>query len=281
VSGDHERERRLLTVCTEAHGVYVGQAPEIPGAVPAEEEQMTATTESRRDRQRTATEAEIKAAARGQLVESGAQGVSLRGIAREMGMTAPALYRYYASLDDLLEAMCEDYFGEVTEEVAATSAAAGEDLGARLHLTVRAFRRWAVAHPAEFGLMFREREEPKDLDAGCVHSRRFAEQFLGLFVQLWAERPFALPDEPVAPEAACAQLRDYAASHRIDLPLPVLWVFASSWVRLFGVICMEVFGQLTFMFRDVEPYFEAELRSVVRAMGLEYVAPDGEPPVPG
>ncbi|NMR18987.1 TetR/AcrR family transcriptional regulator [Cellulomonas fimi] len=235
---------------------------------------MSATTESRRDRQRTATEAEIKAAARAQLVETGAQGVSLRGIARQMGMTAPALYRYYSGLDNLLEAMCEDCFAEVTHEVATQSAASGDDLGARLHLAVRAFRRWAVAHPAEFGLMFRDREEPKGLESCCEHSRRFAEQFLGLFVRIWAEQPFELPDEPVAPEAACAQLREYAASHGVELPMAALWVFASSWVRLFGVICMEVFGQLAFMFRDVEPYFEAELRSVVRAMGIEYVAPD-------
>ena len=58
---------------------------------------MTTTTESRRDRQRAATEAEIKEVARRQLVASGGEELSLRGIAREMGMTAPGLYRYFDS----------------------------------------------------------------------------------------------------------------------------------------------------------------------------------------
>lgn len=226
---------------------------------------------SRRDRQRAATETEIKAVARGQLADVGQQAVSLRGIAREMGMTAPGLYRYFASLDELLESMCEDYFAEISDVVAAGLESGGERLGDRMQHAVRAFRRWAVAHPAEFGLMFRPREEGVDPADKCEHSRRFADLFLGLFVQMWTEEPFDLPEECPAPAAACAQLAHYADAHGVQLPEAALWVFASSWVRLYGAVCMEAFGQLTFMFTDVEPYFEAELQAVARAVGVEYM----------
>ena len=64
--------------------------------------------------------------------------------------------------------------------------------------------------------------------------------------------------------------------HHLDgLEAPALWAFASSWARLYSVICMEVFGQLDFMFDDVGPYFEAELRAVVEGLGIAYA-----PPVP-
>jgi hypothetical protein len=58
---------------------------------------------------------------------------------------------------------------------------------------------------------------------------------------------------------------------RAELPDGAAWVFAHAWVRLYSVIALEALGQLDFMFADVEPYFEAELRAVAREVGLEYV----------
>ena len=124
---------------------------------------MTAV-DSRRDRQRAATEAEIRSVARRQVSELGPHGVSLRGIARDMGMTAPGLYRYFASLEDLLDALCSDYFGEAADAVVTALEAAGPDPGLRLHESIRGFRRWATGHPAEFALMFRRREAAKAVD---------------------------------------------------------------------------------------------------------------------
>jgi AcrR family transcriptional regulator len=231
----------------------------------------------RRDRLRTATEAEIRATARRLLVAERGQSPTLRGIAREMGMTAPGLYRYYASLDDLLLALCGDLFGEVHEVVTAALTAHGDDLGARVLGAVRAFRGWAVAHPAEFGLMFRSSDGLwAEQDDGCEQSRRFATLFLGLFVALWDADPFPLPEVHGAVAASCGQLAAFATRSGVDLPEPALWVFANSWVRLYGVVCMEALGHLRFMFSDVGPYFEAELEQVAHGLGLEYVPP-GEP----
>jgi AcrR family transcriptional regulator len=241
---------------------------------------MTTTTESRRERQRAATELEIKSVARRQLVDSEGTELSLRGIAREMGMTAPGLYRYFDNLGALAEAMCHDYLDEVSTHIRAAVDEAGEDLSARMHAAIRAFRAWAVEHPAEFGLLFRSKgpgpiafpgQRDNWAEDDCPHTRQFAGLFLGLFVQLWQERPFELPDLDRLPAGLVDQLRRYGRALDVDLPEPALWVFASAWVRLYSVIALEVLGQLGFMFSDVEPYFEAELQGVAHAIGVTYV----------
>jgi AcrR family transcriptional regulator len=237
----------------------------------------TETVVPRRDRLRAATEAEIRATARRLLVAEPGQPPTLRGIAREMGMTAPGLYRYYASLDDLLLALCDDLFGEVHGVVTSALDAHGDDLGDRMLAAVRAFRGWALANPAEFGLMFRSGDGLwADADDGCEQSRRFAGLFLELFVGLWDVRPFALPEMRGGVAESCGQLATFARSAGVDLPAPALWVFANSWVRLYGVVCMEALGHLRFMFSDAGPYFEAELEQVAHTIGIAYVPPAGD-----
>lgn len=242
---------------------------------------MTTTTESRRDRQRAATEAEIKEVARRQLVSSDGAELSLRGIAREMGMTAPGLYRYFESLESLTQEMCHGFVREVAEVVDARLADAGPDLATRVHVAIRAFRDWAVAHPAEFGLIFRSKGPGPVAFAGpeqatwsddCSHSQSFARIFLDLFVDLWTERPsIELPDEEHLPRDVVEQLTALRRLITTDVPDGAVWVFAHAWVRLYSVIALEVLGQLDFMFADVEPYFEAELHAVAHTLGIDYV----------
>ncbi len=241
---------------------------------------MTTTTESRRDRQRAATEAEIKEVARRQLVESGGVELSLRGIAREMGMTAPALYRYFDSLEALTQEMCHGFVGEVALAIDARLAEAGPDVATRVHVAIRAFRDWAVAHPAEFGLIFRSKgpgpvafpgQDVADWSDDCSHSQSFARLFLDLFVDLWQEQSFELPDEEHLPRDVVGQLAALRRLAKADVPDGAVWVFAHAWVRLYSVIALEVLGQLEFMFADVEPYFEAELHAVAHTLGIDYV----------
>ena len=241
---------------------------------------MTTTTESRRDRQRAATEAEIKEVARRQLVGSGGSELSLRGIAREMGMTAPGLYRYFENLGALTQAMCHDLVHEVAAHIDAALADAGPDLATRVHVAIRAFRDWAVAHPAEFGLMFRSKgqgpvafpgQEIAEWSDECGHSQSFARLFLDLFVDLWHEQPFVLPDDEHLPHDVVEQLSSLRALAKAEMPDGAVWVFAHAWVRLYSGIALEVLGQLEFMFADVEPYFEAELHAVAHTVGMEYV----------
>lgn len=237
---------------------------------------------SRREMQRMATELEIKAVARKQLSVDGVQHVTLRGIARDMGMTAPALYRYFPSLDDLVASMCEDFFEEVTEAISQAIAQASDSPGHAMHAAIRTFRDWAISHKGEFTLMFREGEVQLAAGTGqCTGSQKFAAVFFDLYIRMWHAQSFAVPDLTEASAATCARMADFAAQFvppagasdgaGADLPPGALFVFARTWVRLYGVITMEVFGQLTFLFDDVTPYFESELEDAATAVGVPYL----------
>ena len=100
------------------------------------QEQVPVEVLTRRDRMRAATTAEIKGTARRILVEQGPDAVSLRAIAREMGMTAPALYRYFGSREQLIRHVIGDIFTEVADDIGAAiqaaAATSGGDMTAKL-----------------------------------------------------------------------------------------------------------------------------------------------------
>lgn len=100
---------------------------------------------SRRDRVRAATTEEIKQTARRILVSEGPDAVSLRAIARDMGMTAPALYRYFGSHDELIKHVCADIFtelaGDIRKAIDSATAATGGDMTAKVMGACWEFRR--------------------------------------------------------------------------------------------------------------------------------------------
>src|ERR1700759_4929377 len=98
---------------------------------------------------------EIKDVARRHLAETGSAGLSLRAVARELGMASSAVYRYFPSRDDLLTALIVDAYdalGDAAER--ADRAAPPDDPRARWVDTCRAVREWAVAHPHEYALVY-------------------------------------------------------------------------------------------------------------------------------
>src|SRR4051795_3818353 len=110
---------------------------------------------TRRDRLRADTVREIKDTARRVLVEQGGDGFALRAIAREMGMTAPALYRYFDSRENLVEHVVADLYDELCAHLeSARDDADPATPPVQLLACSRAFRRWAITHHQEFGLLF-------------------------------------------------------------------------------------------------------------------------------
>jgi AcrR family transcriptional regulator len=236
-----------------------------------------------------ATSAEIVTTARRLLVESGPAAVTLRAIAREMGMTAPGLYRYVSSHEDLMTALISTLYDEVTVQLeAARDAAELDDVGARLLAVSRAFRRWALANPAELALVFGSPlpgfsvpEEGPTEEAG----RRFCGVYLALFVELWQERPFPVRADADIDPGLLAELRRWNPGE-LDLPAGMLEVFLRCWMRLYGAVTMEGFGQLGFAVTDAEPLFELELASMSELLGMRDayrppVAPGGDSSWPG
>lgn len=233
---------------------------------------------SRRDRVRAATVTEIKQTARQVLVSGGVEGLSLRAIAREMGMTAPALYRYFPSREELLVHLIGDLYDELADTLAAArDAEPPADTPGRLVAVNRAFRRWALDHPLEFGLLFGspipgvvvDESDPDHLVSPAHEAGlRFARTFGELVARLYQERPFPVPAEEDIDPALRAQLRDWTRTFPVPLPVGVAQVFLSCWIRLYGMVSMEVFGHLKFALTDAEAMFESELYDLAELLGV-------------
>jgi AcrR family transcriptional regulator len=232
---------------------------------------------SRRDRVRAATTGEIKETARRILVAKGVESVSLRAIAGEMGMTAPALYRYFSSREDLIRNVCGDIFTEIATGIRAAAGRAAEESGgdvtAKLIAACREFRHWALTHREEFGLLFGTPLpglEPLHNDKTDECAMEFAGSFIGLFLELWQRHPFPVPADGQIEPGLVAQLTRYVAALGVDLPNGAALVFLRCWVRLYGMVSLEVFGHLHFALDDAAPMFEITLAELAGLVGLDY-----------
>jgi AcrR family transcriptional regulator len=234
-----------------------------------------AQTLSRRDRVRAATADEIKQTARHILMTEGPEGVSLRAIAREMGMTAPALYRYYGSHEDLIRHVIADIFTEIADDIHAAivvaGQASGDDLAQKLVAACREFRHWSLTHRQEFGLLFGsplpglEAVHDEVVD---VCAQKFSGTFFALFLELWQRHPFPVPaDTEIAP-ALREQLARYRDLLGVDLPLGAGLTFLRCWVRLYGMVSLEVFGHLHFALDDASAMFDITLGELAELVGL-------------
>ena len=233
----------------------------------------------RRKRVRAATVEEIKTTARRLLIEQGPQNVTLRAIAREMGMTAPGLYRYFPSHEDLWTQLCHDTYEALADAVeAGRDRVPVGDAPTRLLAATWAFRDWAVGHPREFGLVFGAPLPGVQelLAAGGPAEMRFSLVFTETFVELWEQQPFDVPAEENLPPGLAPQLRTYwdalvpAFPAAAGLPLGAVYVFLVAWVQLYGVVAMEVFGHLRFCLEDSAPFFESQLLHLADLLGIEH-----------
>lgn len=223
---------------------------------------------SRRDRQRTATVAEIKEAARRLLVSGGPSAISLRAIARDMGMTAPAIYRYFESLDALVLSIVTDLFEELrisVERVAAVHA--GDDPLTRVTHMARGFRRWSLDHPAEFALIFGSPVPGvTQFAAQCGPVNDAGARFGETFFTVLDEFHQAHPIQVTLPDLPDQVFQPYVEMFGDRFPMPVVYLFISAWTRLYGIVAMEVFGHLQWAVTDVEPMFELELARTVQTL---------------
>jgi AcrR family transcriptional regulator len=230
---------------------------------------MTAT---RRERLRLATVDEIKTVARAQMAAEGTASVTLRAIAREMGMTPSALYRYFGSRDELVTALVTDAYDALADamEAAVAEVPAGGH-AERLLAAFGAFRRWALRHPTEFALIF---GSPIPGYQAPETTRPAGERYTGLLLRLLAQAhgDGALRRERLdlrVPPALEDQLVAFRQRQGVaDLPVPVLAFALSAWVRLHGVVALEVFGHLRPAVGDGAPLFEQEVGSIMRQAGL-------------
>jgi AcrR family transcriptional regulator len=225
---------------------------------------MTATTsapQTARARARAELSSEIKQAARRQLAEEGAAALSLRAVARELGMVSSAVYRYFPSRDELLTALIVDAYDAVGAEVERAEAASRDrDVAARWRMVAGAVRSWALAHPNEYALIYGSPVPGYAAPVDTVGpAARPALGFLRLLVDgVESGEIDATPDGPVtrALKADLAALRRDVAP---GVPDAVLARGLFVWTQLFGTISFELFGHLHNVIHDFDAFFDLQV----------------------
>lgn len=203
------------------------------------------TAPSRRERQRQATLDEIVEAARELLAEPG--GLSLRAVAQRVGMTAPALYRYVASYQDLVELVARAIDAETAVLLReARDSRPDDDPAGQLVCAAVAFRRWALTHREEFGVVFANPSVPPVDSVDDIRDPQVGLVFTDLLIALWQRYRFPVPSVQELDPAVVATLSDPVLPARAEQIPPeavgLQWVITQSWMSFYGTVTLEVFG---------------------------------------
>ena len=206
-------------------------------------------TMTRRERQREATYAEIVASSRALLREG--SDLSLRAVASRMGMTAPALYRYVANYQELVDLVAFEVDKAATDEFRdAAATQPDDDPMAQLICASVAFRRWALRDTPEFAVVFANpvAESACHGRAEIITAWTSGLYFHGLLLALWEQTHFDHPDlddlDPVVAAALREPLFPVDVTEVPEGHLGLLWVFMQAWATLYGTVTLEVFGHM-------------------------------------
>ncbi|TDD37259.1 TetR/AcrR family transcriptional regulator [Actinomadura sp. KC06] len=233
-----------------------------------------------RERVRAELIREITETARRHLATEGAGGLSLRAVARELGMVSSAIYRYVPSRDDLLTALIIDGYnaiGEAAERADARHAEGGaDDFAGRWLAVCRAIREWALAHPHEYALLYGSPvpgyEAPDDTVTAAV---RDTVVFARIVTEAHAAGAIDLdvPDVPRPPQTPSfvEGLERVRAIVHMDAPDDVIARALTAWAGLYGTVSFEVFGQYANVIDETARagYFDHTMTLLARLIGLK------------
>ncbi|MFC8615196.1 TetR/AcrR family transcriptional regulator [Micromonospora purpureochromogenes] len=211
---------------------------------------------------------EIKAVARRHLATDGAN-LSLRAVARDMGMVSSAIYRYFPSRDDLLTALILEAYDALGDAVESADAGADrQDLRGRWHAVCRAARDWALAHPAEYALLYGSPvpgyAAPDDT---VLPAQRPPVTLVGILRDGLLDGRLTAPDDEL-PEPVRADLAEIAAGLFPGLPESLLARGMAGWTQLFGLISFELFGRLNRAVPHRDAYFDHQTGLMADLIGL-------------
>jgi AcrR family transcriptional regulator len=227
------------------------------------------TAASIRARVRAEMTDEIKAAARRHLAADGAN-LSLRAVAREMGMVSSAIYRYFASRDELLTALIVDAYDALGAAAERAEAAVDRaDLLGRWLATCRAVREWALENPHEYALIYGSPVPGYAAPQDTVPPASRVPVLISAILRdgfaagkLPAER-----GEPV-PGSLHPDLTALVEETAAEVPPSLMARGMTTWIQLFGAVSFELFGQLNNVVEERTTFFEYQMRSVARLLGL-------------
>ncbi|MEV5750424.1 TetR/AcrR family transcriptional regulator [Actinoallomurus sp. NPDC052308] len=227
----------------------------------------------RRARLRAQTTAEIKNIALKLMTDGGADAISLRAIAREMGMSGSAIYSYFETRDALITTLINDVYTSLVDQVeAAGDACRPDDAADRILAWGQAVREWALANPQGFRLIYGDPvtgyQAPESGPAPEA-AKRACLGLTGLVAAAW-------PHARSLQTGGDHQWSDFAptlvATVRNafpDLPPAALALALRVWGRMHGLIALEIYGHLGPQTHEPAKLYRAEMIDLLRSLGLE------------
>ncbi|MFD9814663.1 TetR/AcrR family transcriptional regulator [Streptomyces sp. NPDC059080] len=247
-----------------------------------------------RERARSEITAAIKDEARTQLAAEGATKLSLRAVARALGMASSALYRYFPSRDDLLTALILDAYHAIGAAAEAADPGAGGSgpsgsgpsgsaepggpvvVGGpdaavcveRWAAVCGGVRAWALAHPHEYALIYGTPVPGyRAPQATAAPAGRVARALIAVVCDAHAAGALREPPGPL-PDTLADEARALMTELDIDLPAPVVAALVATWAQLFGLISFELFGQFNRVVEDRDAFFAHTVRRLAGGVGL-------------
>lgn len=257
----------MLQIMSDTDGSHISGPEGSPGTAPT----GTALTGTPRARARARTMADILQIGRAHLSRHGAAALSLRAVARDLGVVSSAVYRYVPSRDALLTMLIEDAYTDLGAAATAAERAVPRDrYRARWLAIADAVRDWALAEPARYGLLFGSpvpgyvAPAERTTEPGTVIARLLVE------VVRDAHAHGALDViESALPDALRSDLQPVLAKYAPDLPADVLARGMLGWAAIFGAVSFEVFGQYgPDTFAHPELLFAHQMQTLADTVGL-------------
>jgi AcrR family transcriptional regulator len=240
-------------------------------------EATVAARATRRDQIRQMTVDDIKTAAREQLTQQSAGNVSLRAVAREVGLAPTAISRYFDSQTALVAAVAVDaYHGASRVLVAARKQALERSAFEQFRAMFAAYRQWALSNRAEFTLIFAT-DQSELLDGPSLMTSAPLHEFFATPLQAYCDAVAAGQVDPtrsaVSVEAQLTaemeEVRELIRERTGQLlSRSQIASLLSAWAGVQGFVTLEVFGQLGWFLGDREEFFAAHVDGVLDGLGL-------------
>lgn len=221
-----------------------------------------------RQRARAATIADIKSAALDQLSAHGS-ALSLRAIARELGVVSSALYRYFPSRDELLTALIVDAYDDLADALLAARA----DLPAHRRrtdwaATARTLRTWALAQPHRFALVYGTPVPGYAAPADTIAPAGRVLTALAGAVQGAAADGVLTDPADVPSEALHRQLVAVAAVLGPEIPPAVMVRLTAAFAQLVGLLTLELGGHFVGGFDPADDLYDHLVADLADRLGL-------------
>lgn len=234
---------------------------------------MTVTSSrGRRERLRAETTAEIKHVALALMASGGPDAITLRAIAREMGMTANAIYGYFATRDDLVTTLVNDVYTALADAVdAAWEATPATDPAVRIEAWADAFRTWALVNPQGFRLIYGDPVPGYQAPEGGAApdaARRVCAGLTALAAAAWPHAQYHYQDSAFDWSDFDPGLLGKVRPAFPDLPPTAVALALRIWGHLHGLVSLEVYGHLRTQTTSPEKLFREELAQLVETLGI-------------